>query len=69
MDAAFTRHLTSLMTREFPRRFANLLLPLADRPENYASLIPDFQLHSRMVHRCALAAKSTRLPRGGHLGG
>jgi ubiquinone biosynthesis protein len=69
MDAAFSRHLTSLMTREIPRRFANLLLPLADRPENYASLISNFQLHSLMVHRCALAAKSTRLPRGGHLGG
>ncbi|MCG6906417.1 MAG: hypothetical protein LJE63_07315 [Desulfobacteraceae bacterium] len=69
MDAAFTQHLTALMTREIPKRFANLFLPLADRAENYSSLISNFQLHSLMVHRCALAAKSTSLSRGAHLGG
>lgn len=46
MDAAFTQHLTALMTREIPKRFANLLLPMADRAENYSSLISNFQLHS-----------------------
>jgi ubiquinone biosynthesis protein len=57
MDAAFTQYLRALMTQEIPKRFVNLFLPLADKAENYSSLISNFELHSLMVHQYALAVR------------
>ncbi|MEJ2642748.1 MAG: hypothetical protein P8010_24625, partial [Desulfosarcinaceae bacterium] len=50
MDAAITRHLAALVTREIPDRFRGLLAPFTDRPENYPSLISNLELHSLLVH-------------------
>jgi ubiquinone biosynthesis protein len=50
MDAAITRHLTNLMTREVPHRFRGLFFPLTDRPENYPSLVSNAELHTLMMH-------------------
>ncbi len=58
MDAAIMQYMTSLMTGEFPRRFGNLFFPLADRSENYPSLISNIELQSLMVHQYADAVKS-----------
>ncbi len=69
MDAAFRQYLTALMTQEIPRRCINLLLPLADKAENYSSLISNFELHSLMVHQYALAARARTLPFARHLRG
>jgi hypothetical protein len=41
-----------------PLRVGNLLFPLADRPENYPSLISNVDLQSLMVHRFADAVQT-----------
>lgn len=66
MDAAFTQYLRALMTQEIPKRFVNLFLPLADKAENYSSLISNFELHSLMVHQYALAVWARPLPFARH---
>lgn len=58
MDAAVTRFLTTLMTHEIPKRLGNLFFPLADRPENYPSLISNIELQSLMVHHYVDAVRS-----------
>jgi ubiquinone biosynthesis protein len=58
MDTEIRKYVTSLMTREIPRRVGGFFLPLADRPENYASLISNSELQSFIVHRCAGAVNS-----------
>ncbi len=58
MDAAVMQYLAELMTREIPTRFGNLFFPLADRPENYPSLISNSELHSLMVYQCVAAMRS-----------
>ena len=50
MDAAVIRYLTALMVREFPMRIGGLLFPMADRPENYPSLISNSELQSLLMH-------------------
>jgi ubiquinone biosynthesis protein len=63
MDAAFVRHLMVLVQQEFPMRLGNLLFPLADRPENYMSLISNQDLQSLIAHQyiCTLAGYSQGL--------
>ena len=51
MDAVVVRYLTSLIARELPCRIGNLFYPLADKPENYPSLISNFELQSLLVHQ------------------
>jgi ubiquinone biosynthesis protein len=51
MDAAVYRYLTALITTEIPDRIANWFFPLADRPENYPSLISNFELQSLLIHQ------------------
>ena len=51
MDAAVARYLTSLIASELPSRIGYMFYPLADKPENYASLISNFELHSLLVHK------------------
>lgn len=58
MDAAVMQYLAGLMTREIPKRFGGLLFPLADRPENYTSLISNMELHSLAIHQYATALKA-----------
>jgi ubiquinone biosynthesis protein len=61
MDAAVTQHLTTLVTQELPTRFGNLFFPLADRSENYPSLISNIELQSLIIHQYfAAIASSTR---------
>jgi len=59
MDAAVTQYLTELMTQEIPKRFGNLFFPLADRPENYPSLISNIELQALMVHQYVAAIRSS----------
>ena len=58
MDAAVTQHLTTLMAQEIPKRFGNLFFPLADRPENYPSLISNTELQSLVIHQYVAAIRS-----------
>ena len=51
MDAAVARYLTTLIVSELPSRFGNMFYPLADKPENYPSLISNFELQSLLVHQ------------------
>ena len=51
MDAAVMRHMMALISQEFPARIGNLFFPLADRSENYPSLISNTELQSLMVHQ------------------
>jgi ubiquinone biosynthesis protein len=61
MNAAVTQHLTTLVTQELPTRFGNLFFPLADRSENYPSLISNIELQSLIIHQYfAAIASSTR---------
>jgi ubiquinone biosynthesis protein len=59
MDAAVTRHLAALMTREFPDRLRGFLAPFTDRPENYPSLISNVELHGLMVHHYFATLRSS----------
>jgi ubiquinone biosynthesis protein len=69
MDAAVTKYLTELMTQEIPKRFGNLLFPLADKPENYASLISNIELQTLMVHQYFAAINSSTQSFAGYLTG
>jgi ubiquinone biosynthesis protein len=51
MDAAVIRYLTTLIASELPSRIGNLFYPLADKPENYPSLISNYELQSLLVHQ------------------
>ena len=51
MNIAIARHMMALLQKEFPVRLSNLLFPLFDRPENYASLISNQDLHSLAAHQ------------------
>ena len=62
MNAAIMQYMTALITGELPWRFGNLFFPLADRPENYSSLISNNELQSLMVHQYAEAVKSSYKP-------
>jgi ubiquinone biosynthesis protein len=59
MDAAVIRYLTDLMIQEVPMRMGGLLFPMADRPENYPSLISNADLQSLMLYPFAAAWKSS----------
>jgi len=62
MDTAAARYLTALMTQEIPERFGNLFFPLADKPENYPSLISNNDLQALMAHQYFASIRSgTRL--------
>ena len=67
MDAAVTQYLTSLMTQEAPTRFGNLFFPLADRPENYPSLISNIELQSLIIHQYVAAIRSGTQSLSGYL--
>ena len=66
MDAAIMQYITALMTGELPMRFGNLFFPLADRSENYPSLISNVELQSLVVHQYADAVKSSYKPFAGY---
>jgi ubiquinone biosynthesis protein len=67
MDAAVTQYLTTLMTEEIPKRFGNLFFPLADRPENYPSLISNIELQSLIFHQYVAAIRSGTQTLAGYL--
>lgn len=58
MDAAVMQYMTALMAQDVPKRYVNLLFPLADRPENYSSLISNAELQSLIAHQYAATAQS-----------
>jgi len=58
MDAAVTKYLTTLVTREIPTRCGNLFFPLTDRPENYSSLISNIELQALIIHQYVAAIRS-----------
>lgn len=59
MDAAVMRYLTGLVIQEFPMRIGGLFFPLADRSENYPSLISNSELQYLMAYPFAAALKSS----------
>lgn len=59
MDAAVVRYMMGLMAQDAPKRCFNLLFPLADRPENYTSLISNMELQSLLAHQYAAAVQSS----------
>ncbi len=59
MDAAVVRYMMGLMAQDAPTRCFNLLFPLADRPENYTSLISNMELQSLLAHQYAAAVQSS----------
>jgi ubiquinone biosynthesis protein len=59
MDAAVVQYMMGLMAQDAPKRCFNLLFPLADRPENYTSLISTMELQSLLVHQYAAAVHSS----------
>ncbi len=69
MDAAVMQYLLTLMTAEIPKRLANLLFPLADKPENYPSLISNNELQSLIVHQYIAAVRSSTQSYAGSLTG
>ena len=58
MDAAVVKYMMALMAQDVPKRCFNLLFPLADRPENYTSLISTIELQSLLAHQYAAAVES-----------
>lgn len=58
MDAAVVQYMMALMAQDAPQRCLNLLFPMADRPENYTSLISNMELQSLMAHQYAAAVQS-----------
>jgi ubiquinone biosynthesis protein len=58
MDAAVVQYMMGLMAQDAPKRCFNLLFPLADRPENYTSLISTMELQSLLAHQYAAAVHS-----------
>ena len=69
MDAAVMQYLLSLMTAEIPKHLGNMLFPLADKPENYPSLISNSELQSLMIHQYVAVLKSCTQPFAGSLTG
>ena len=67
MDAAVTQYLTILMTQEIPKRLGNLFFPLADRSENYPSLISNIELQSLIIHQYVAAIGSGTRSLSGYL--
>ena len=67
MDAAVTQFLTTLVTQEIPTRCGNLFFPLADRPENYSSLISNIELQSLIIHQFVAAIRSGTQSLSGYL--
>jgi ubiquinone biosynthesis protein len=55
IDDAIFQYMMGLMARDTPLRCVNLLFPLADRPENYTSLISTMELQSLLAHQYAAA--------------
>jgi ubiquinone biosynthesis protein len=69
MDTAVIQYMTALMAQDAPKRCFNLLFPLADRPENYTSLISNVELQSLMAHQYTAALQSvTRTMFGSFMG-
>jgi ubiquinone biosynthesis protein len=58
MDAAVVQYMMGLMAQDAPKRCFNLLFPLADRPENYTSLISNMELQSLLAHQYTAAVQS-----------
>jgi len=58
MDAAVRRYLAVLIAKEVPSRMVGFLFPLADKAENYPSLISNMELQSLLAHQCMDAAAS-----------
>ena len=51
MNAAVAQHMMALVQQELPIRLSNLFFPLADRPENYMSLVSNQDLHCLIAHQ------------------
>lgn len=51
MNAAVAQHMMALVQQELPMRLSNLFFPLADRPENYMSLVSNQDLHCLIAHQ------------------
>ncbi len=59
MDGAMIQYMLNLMAWELPRRLTSLVFPLADRSENYHSLISNQELHSLVFNQYLNALRSS----------
>jgi ubiquinone biosynthesis protein len=59
MDVAVIQYLTALVIQEIPMRMGGLLFPMADRSENYPSLISNSELQSLLIYPIAAVLKSS----------
>lgn len=59
MNTAVVRYMMALVAQDAPKRCFNLFFPLADRPENYTSLISNMELQSLLAHQYAAAVQSS----------
>jgi ubiquinone biosynthesis protein len=57
MDTFVFKYMAGLLTVEIPLRFGNLLFPLADKPENYRSLLSNADLQVLVMHQYTAAVK------------
>jgi ubiquinone biosynthesis protein len=57
MDTFMLKYMAGLLTVEIPLRFGNLLFPLADKPENYRSLVSNADLQALVMHQYAAAVE------------
>ena len=55
METATIQYMTDMICREVPKRIAGLFLPWSDKPENYYSLVSNFELNTLMVHQTLTA--------------
>jgi ubiquinone biosynthesis protein len=70
MDAAVVQYMMGLMAQDAPKRCFNLLFPLADRPENYTSLVSTMELQSLLAHQYTTAVHAgARTMLGAFMGG
>jgi ubiquinone biosynthesis protein len=59
MDAALIQYLTALFVQEIPMRIGGMFFPMADRPENYPSLISNSQLQCLLAYPLAAAMRTS----------
>jgi ubiquinone biosynthesis protein len=59
METATIQYMVDMIYREVPKRIGSLFFPWSDKPENYHSLISNFELNTLMVHQTFTAMSAS----------
>jgi ubiquinone biosynthesis protein len=59
METATIQYMADMIYREVPKRIGSLFFPWSDKPENYHSLISNFELNTLMVHQTFTAMSAS----------